>query len=328
MPASSKSSKPATVAVIVGSLRRASFSRKIARALIERAPESLACQVIEIGDLPLYNEDLDADPPETWTRFRAQLTGVDAILFVTPEYNRSLPGCLKNALDVGSRPSGRNLFDGLPAGVISVTPYKLGAFGANHALRQTFVYLNLLVMQQPEAYIGGVSELFDKAGGLVSAETGHFLDRFLIALDAWVTTIRGGAEVRSFDAFVKRRAAIASDYVNGETASLAAILAKRDPATFFAPNGEHQTGAAAIAKRYGQDASQFRKPGTSRLEILQARASGGLAFWTGLQHAQVRLATKDEPVVMTLRITEVFRLEGGEWALVHRHADMARGKDE
>jgi ketosteroid isomerase-like protein len=212
--------------------------------------------------------------------------------------------------------------------VISVTPYKLGAFGANHALRQTFVYLNLLVMQQPEAYIGGVSELFDKAGALTSEETGHFLDRFLTAFDAWVTTIRGGAEVRSFDAFMKRRAAIAADYVNGETASLAAILAKRDPATFFAPNGEHQTGAAAIAKRYAQDASQFRKPGTSRLEILQARASGGLAFWTGLQHAQVHLAAKDEPVMMTLRITEVFRLEGGEWALVHRHADMAGGKDE
>lgn len=146
-------SKSASVAVCIGSLRKASFSRKVANALIAQAPASLSCRIVEIGDLPLYNEDLDGDPPESWTRFRSEIANSDAILFVTPEYNRSMPGCLKNAVDVGSRPAGKNLFDGLPAAVVSVTPYKLGAFGANHALRQTFVFLNLLVMQQPEAYI-------------------------------------------------------------------------------------------------------------------------------------------------------------------------------
>jgi NAD(P)H-dependent FMN reductase/ketosteroid isomerase-like protein len=316
-------SKAATIAVIVGSLRKDSISRKVAQALIARAPDSLACHIIEIGDLPLYNEDLDANPPASWTRFRAQIGAADGILFVTPEYNRSLPGCLKNAVDVGSRPQGKNLFDGLPAGVVSVTPYKMGAFGANHALRQTFVYLNLLVMQQPEAYVGGAAELFNKAGALTCDDTKMFFDRFLEAFDAWVTTVRGGTEVRSFGAFMKRREAIASDYVNGEPESLAGILSGSDPATFFSPRGDHQTGATAVAQRYAEDAKGFAKPGKSRLEILQARASGGLAFWTGLQHAQVRMVGKDEPVAMTLRITEVFRLQGGVWALVHRHADMA-----
>jgi NAD(P)H-dependent FMN reductase/ketosteroid isomerase-like protein len=317
-------SKPASVAIIVGSLRKASISRKVAQALIAQAPASLACRIVEIGDLPLYNEDLDAKPPESWSRFRSDIAGADAILFVTPEYNRSIPGCLKNAVDVASRPEGKNLFDGLPAGVVSVTPYKLGAFGANHALRQNFVFLNLLVMQQPEAYIGGAGELFDEAGALKSGETRAFFDKFLTAFDAWVTTIGGGAEARAFDAFMKRREAIAFDYVNGEAESLAAIVTRRDPATFFSPKGDHQTGADGIAKRYVKDAKAFGKPGKSRLEILQSGASGGHAFWTGLQHAELRMAGKDEPVAMTLRITEVFRLEGGEWALVHRHADMAK----
>jgi NAD(P)H-dependent FMN reductase len=189
-------SNPASVAVIVGSLRKASFSRKVARALIVQTPASLACRMIEIGDLPLYNEDLDADPPKGWTRFRSDIAAADAILFVTPEYNRSIPGCLKNAIDVGSRPQGKNVFDGLPVGVVSVTPYKLGAFGANHALRQTFVFLNMLVMQQPEAYVGGAGELFDEAGALTSEDTKAFFDKFLVAFDSWVTMVRGGAEAR------------------------------------------------------------------------------------------------------------------------------------
>ena len=317
-------SKPSSIAIIVGSLRKASLSRKIAKVLIAQAPASLSCRIVEIDDLPLYNEDFDAEPPEGWTRFRSDIADADAILFVTPEYNRSMPGCLKNAIDVGSRPEGKNLFDGLPAGVVSITPYKLGAFGANHALRQTFVFLNLLVMQQPEAYIGGAGELFDETGALKSEETKAFFDKFLRAFDAWVTTVRGGAEIRSFDAFMKRREAIALDYVNGEPDSLAAIVTSHDPATFFSPKGDHQMGADAIAKRYIKDAKGFDKPSKSRLEILQSRASGGLAFWSGLQHAEVRVHGKDKPVPMILRVTEVFRLEGGAWALVHRHADMPK----
>jgi NAD(P)H-dependent FMN reductase len=137
----------------------------------------------------MYNEDLDKSPPASWTAFRSEVKASHAILFVTPEYNRSIPGCLKNAIDVGSRPQGSNVWDGQAAGVVSVTPYKLGAFGANHALRQTFVFLNLLVMQQPEAYIGGAADLFDDGGKLKSDETSAFLSKFMMAFDRWITKV-------------------------------------------------------------------------------------------------------------------------------------------
>jgi NAD(P)H-dependent FMN reductase len=179
-----------SVAVIVGSLRRASFSRMIAKELIRLAPEALHCAIVEIGDLPLYNEDLDEDPPASWSRFRGDIGKADALLFVTPEYNRSVPGCLKNAIDVGSRPQGKNAYDGMPAGVVSVTPYGMGAFGANHALRQTFVFLNMPVMQQPEAYIGNVGDLLDEDGKLKTGDTPEFLAKFMRAFGSWVTTVR------------------------------------------------------------------------------------------------------------------------------------------
>jgi NAD(P)H-dependent FMN reductase len=175
-----------SVAFIVGSLRAASYSRMLAKALIAQAPKSLACRTVEIGDLPLYNQDLDEKPPAAWARFRKEMGDADAIVFVTPEYNRSIPGCLKNAIDVGSRPPNKSVFNGMPAGVVSVTPYKLGAFGANHALRQTFVFLNMPVMQQPEAYIGGVADLFDDKGKLISKETATFLKKFMTAFAQWV----------------------------------------------------------------------------------------------------------------------------------------------
>jgi NAD(P)H-dependent FMN reductase len=174
------------VAIIVGSLRAASFSRKVALALVAHAPKTLNGRIVEIGDLPLYNEDLDDKPPASWSRFREEISAADAVLFVTPEYNRSIPGGLKNAVDVGSRPEGKSVFDGMPTAVVSVTPYKMGAFGANHALRQTFVFLNMPVMQQPEAYIGGVADLFDDSGRLTSNETGTFLDKFMNAFAQWI----------------------------------------------------------------------------------------------------------------------------------------------
>ena len=175
------------VGVIIGSLRAASFSRKIANALIERAPKSLRCEVIEIGDLNLYNEDLEGEtPPESWKTFREHVKNVDALLFVTPEYNRSIPGCLKNAIDVGSRPGGKSVFDGLPAGVVSVTPHKLGAFGANHALRQTFVFLNMPAMQQPEVYIGNAAELLGPAGEIKDSQTGKLLEKFMTTFEMWI----------------------------------------------------------------------------------------------------------------------------------------------
>jgi NAD(P)H-dependent FMN reductase/ketosteroid isomerase-like protein len=319
-------SKPFSVAVIIGSLRAASFSRKLALALIGLAPKSVACRIVEIGDLPLYNEDLDGKPPAAWTRFRSETREADAILFVTPEYNRSVPGCLKNAIDVGSRPQGESVFDKVPAGVVSVTPYKLGAFGANHALRQTFVFLNMPVMQQPEAYIGGAGELFDDAGKLKAGETEAFATKFMIAFARWIETVRGARTSEPFDDFLKKRAKIAEAYVNGEAAPLDQIVTQNDPATFFSPKGDQQQGAAAVATRYKTDAKSFSKPGCSRLEVLQSGTSGELAFWTGLQHAEARIGDKDKPVPMTLRITEVFRFEQGDWKLVHRHADTGPDK--
>ena len=178
------------IAVLVGSLRRESWTRKIAQSTIEQAPRELDCGFVEIGDLDLYNEDLDARPPASWTRFRDAVRPVDGVLFATPEYNRSVPGCLKNAIDVGSRPQGKSVWDSKPAAVISVTPYKLGAFGANHALRQSFVFLNMPVMQQPEAYIGGAGEMFDKDGKLKNEETRRFLEKFVAAFADWVASLK------------------------------------------------------------------------------------------------------------------------------------------
>lgn len=178
----------ADAAVIVGSLRAESFTRKIASAAINLAP--FDCRFIEIGELALYNEDLDQDPPAPWQRFRAAVRGASGVLFFTPEYNRSVPGGLKNAVDVGSRPQGQSVWDGMPAGVVSVTPYKLGAFGANHALRQTFVFLNMLVMQQPEAYIGDAKNLLNDDGSLKSKDTEEFLRKFMSAFDNWMKKLR------------------------------------------------------------------------------------------------------------------------------------------
>src|SRR3569832_1368221 len=150
------------VAVLEGSLRKGSITRKDAEALGELATETLKLRFMEIGDLPLYDQDAeDAGAPAQWVRFRDEVRGADAVLFATPEYNRSVPGCLKNAVDVGSRPSGNNVFNGKPGAVVSVTPYGLGAFGANHHLRQALVYVNVLAMAQPEAYVSRASELVD-----------------------------------------------------------------------------------------------------------------------------------------------------------------------
>ncbi|HEX4336730.1 MAG TPA: NAD(P)H-dependent oxidoreductase [Polyangiaceae bacterium] len=310
------------VAVLVGSLRAASLSRKIAKALIARAPRTLSCDIVEIGELPLYNEDLETDaPPAAWAKFRAAIAKSDAILFVTPEYNRSLPGCLKNALDVGSRPPKRSVFKGLPAGVVSVTPFKLGGFGANHAVRQTFVFLDMPVMQQPEMYIGGAKDLLDNEGGLKDPETAKLFDGFMTAFEKWTRTLRG-AKAPPFAEFLETRKQVATDYVNGEAASLDAIVTAADPATFFSPMGDVTQGASAVTARYDKDASSFEKGGSTTLEILQSGASGELAFWTGYQRAEARLAGRAEAAPMALRITEIYRVEGGEYKLVHRHADM------
>ncbi len=180
------------IAVLVGSLRKESFNRKMAHALIELAPSELKLEIVEIGQLPHYNQDLDAgSPPAPWVAFRDRLRPVDGVLFVTPEYNRSVPGVLKNAIDVGSRPYGKSVFDKKPAGIVSVSPGAVGGFGANQHLRQSLVFLNMPPLQMPEAYIGGADKLFDESGRLTNSSTREFLGKYLQAFAAWVDKIAG-----------------------------------------------------------------------------------------------------------------------------------------
>jgi chromate reductase len=179
------------VAVLVGSLRRESFSRKIAKTLVALAPESLKLEIIEIADLPIYNQDGDDDgkPPIAWTTFRKRIKEYDGVLFVTPEYNRSVPAVLKNAIDVGSRPYGQSVWGGKPGAIVSVSPGSIGGFGANHHLRQSLVFLDVPAMQQPEAYIGGAANLFDDDGRISHAGTREFLHKFMESFSVWIRTI-------------------------------------------------------------------------------------------------------------------------------------------
>lgn len=181
------------VAVIVGSVRRESFNRKLAHALIELAPDALKLEIVEIKQLPLYDPDDDLSSPVAWTTFREQIRSADAVLFITPEHNRSIPAALKNAIDVASRPYGKNAWSGLPGAVVSASPGAIGAFGANHHLRQSLVFLNVPTMPQPEAYIGHVDALIDEIGHLKNAETRKFLSEFMQSYFAWV---RANAEVK------------------------------------------------------------------------------------------------------------------------------------
>jgi chromate reductase len=176
------------IAVIVGSPRKESFSRKMALALAAMAPRSLELEIVEIDSLSFYNQDLEdaGKPPEAWLEFRRGIKGADGVLFVTPEYNRGLPAMLKNALDVASRPYGQAAWSGKPAAVVSISPGPMGGFGANHSLRQSLVFLNMPCMQQPEAYIGSVASLFDGEGKLSNDSTREFLNKFINAFANWV----------------------------------------------------------------------------------------------------------------------------------------------
>ncbi|MDE2310422.1 MAG: NAD(P)H-dependent oxidoreductase [Betaproteobacteria bacterium] len=174
------------VAVIVGSLRKDSINRKVANALAEVAPSGLKLSFIEIGQLPIYNQDYDENPPSEWTAFRDRIKAADAVLFVTPEHNRSVPAALKNALDVGSRPYGKSAWSGKSGAVVSASPGSIGGFGANHHLRQSLVFLNVPAMAQPEAYLGGADKLFDANGKLTNDGTRQFLQNFMQAYAAWI----------------------------------------------------------------------------------------------------------------------------------------------
>lgn len=178
------------IAIIVGSLREGSINRKVARSICALKGDHLDCSIIEIGSLPLYNQDLDSNPPDEWVRFREQIAAVDGILFCTPEYNRGMPGVLKNAIDVGSRPYGRSVFDRVPAAIVSASPGSIGGALANHQVRQSCVFLNMPVMQQPEAYLGHVNdESFDENGKLKEGPLLGLVEKLAHAFAEWVTTI-------------------------------------------------------------------------------------------------------------------------------------------
>ena len=175
---------PRNVAVIIGSLRRESLNRKVAEAVIKLAPDALKCEVIEIGQLPLYNQDHESEPPPAVRDFKAHVARMDSVLFFTPEYNRSVPGVLKNALDIGSRPYGKSSWNGKHAAIVSVSPGALGGFGANHHLRQSLVFLNMPTMGQPEAYIGNAAELFEPNGSFKTA-TRELMQKFIDGFNAF-----------------------------------------------------------------------------------------------------------------------------------------------
>ena len=182
------------VAIVVGSLRKESFTRKLANAIAGVAGEGvagekLAFRFVEIGALPLYNQDLETDaPPPEWLRFREAMRGAVAVLFVTPEYNRSVPGVLKNAIDVGSRPADKSVWRHKPAAVVSVTNGAIGAFGANHHLRQSLVFLDMPTLQQPEMYIGRITQLLDDRGRVSNEDTKKLLATFVDRFADWIET--------------------------------------------------------------------------------------------------------------------------------------------
>ncbi|HVY89061.1 MAG TPA: NAD(P)H-dependent oxidoreductase [Hyphomonadaceae bacterium] len=175
------------IAVIVGSLRKNSNSERLAHAIAAEAPQGYTFDFIEIGDLPFYDQDLETtNPPAQWTRFREAVKPADAVLFVTPEYNRSMPGVLKNAIDVGSRPYGHSAWAGKPAAVVSSSIGPIGGFGANHHLRQSLAFLDMPALQQPEMYLGSVGDWFDDRGHVKNADTRAFLGKFIARFANWI----------------------------------------------------------------------------------------------------------------------------------------------
>ena len=188
------------IAIIVGSLREGSINRKVARSICSLRNDNLDCSMIEIGDLPLYNQDLDADPPEQWRRFRQQIAEADGVLFCSPEYNRGIPGVLKNAIDVGSRPYGQSVFDKKPGAIVTASPGSIGGFGANHQIRQAAVFLNMPIMQQPEAYLGHVSEdSFGEDGCIKEGPLKDLITSLAHAFHDWVDVIHRSRKLLAED---------------------------------------------------------------------------------------------------------------------------------
>lgn len=191
------------IAILVGSLRKDSYSRKIARAICALRDDNLDCSMIEIGDLPLYDQDYDsaAEQPSQYVRFRDQISEADGILFVSPEYNRGIPGVLKNAIDVGSRPYGQSVFDKKPAAVVTSSIGAIGGALANHQIRQSCVFLNMPVMAQPEAYLGNVSDdHFDTDGSLKEGPFKDVVTKLAHAFYGWIDMVQRSRAALAEDA--------------------------------------------------------------------------------------------------------------------------------
>ncbi len=181
------------IAIVVGSLRKDSVNRKVAQAMCSIAADRLDCSIVEIGGLALFDPDLEANPPAEWVAFKQAIAAADGILFVTPEYNRTIPGALKNAIDVGSRPYGQSAWERKPAAIVTASPGGIGGFGANHQLRQACVFLDMPVMQQPEAYLGGVNnKSFGADGSLTDPGLAKLIGNIAHAFAGWVGLIKSG----------------------------------------------------------------------------------------------------------------------------------------
>jgi chromate reductase len=179
------------VIALVGSLRRESYTARLTRGLVSLAPPSMNMEIVPLGGLSMYNQDDEANPPQPWREFRERVRRCDAVLFVTPEYNRGLPAVMKNAIDIGSRPYGKSAWNGKPAAVVSNSPGALGGFGANHSLRQSLVFLNMPTLQI-EAYVGGSDKLFDAEGNFTVPATKEFCSKLMSSFERWIQEIRSG----------------------------------------------------------------------------------------------------------------------------------------
>ncbi|HEX9211613.1 MAG TPA: NADPH-dependent FMN reductase [Bradyrhizobium sp.] len=179
------------IVTIVGSLRKDSFSLKIANALAKLAPASVKLEVITLGGISFFNQDLEGAPPADWLAFREKLQKSDGVLFVTPEYNRAIPGVLKNAIDVGSRPYGKSSFNGKPVGIISNSPGPLGGVSAAKTLQNILPGITGPIMQQPEIYLNAVGDAFDADGNLVKDSLKTVLQAYIDAFAAHVAKHHG-----------------------------------------------------------------------------------------------------------------------------------------
>ena len=174
------------IAVIVGSLRKESFTLKIAKAMAKLAPDTIKLDIVTLHGISFFNQDLEATPPADWVAFREKLQKSEGVLFVTPEYNRSIPGVLKNAIDVGSRPYGKSSFLGKPIGIVSNSPGPLGGVNAAMNLKQILPGYAGTIMGQPEIYLNGVGDAFNEKGELVKESLQAVLQQYIDAYAAFV----------------------------------------------------------------------------------------------------------------------------------------------